>query len=182
MSAAPLGPGTTIGIVGGGQLGRMLAQAARQHGYGVAVFTGGGSGSPAGVLADREFSLNEDNAAACAEICRRLDGVPLAIELAAARMSALSPHQIAERLDNRFALLTKGTRTALPRQQTLRAAIDWSYELLAPDEQRLLRCLSVFRGGFTLEAVQALWSDGEERDQDALELLTHLLGLAQLSE
>jgi non-specific serine/threonine protein kinase len=126
-------------------------------------------------LADREFSLSEDNTAACAEICRRLDGVPLAIELAAARVSALSPHQIAERLDNRFALLVKGTRTALPRQQTLRATIDWSYELLTPEEQRLFRCLSVFRGGFSLEAVQALWSDGEERDQDALELLTHLV-------
>jgi non-specific serine/threonine protein kinase len=126
-------------------------------------------------LADREFSLNADNAAACAEICRRLDGVPLAIELAAARVSALSPHQIAERLDDRFALLTKGTRTALPRQQTLRAAIDWSYELLTPDEQRLFRCLAVFRGGFTLDAVQALWSDGDKRDQDALELLTHLV-------
>jgi non-specific serine/threonine protein kinase len=126
-------------------------------------------------LADREFSLSADNAAACAEICRRLDGVPLAIELAAARVSALSPHQIAERLDNRFALLVKGTRTALPRQQTLRAAIDWSYELLTPDEQRLFRRLSVFRGGFTLDAVQALWSDGDKRDQDALELLTHLV-------
>jgi non-specific serine/threonine protein kinase len=119
--------------------------------------------------------LGADNADACAEICRRLDGVPLAIELAAARVSALSPPQIAERLDDRLALLVKGTRTALPRQQTLRATIDWSYELLTPDEQRMFRCLSVFRGGFTLNAVQALWSDGEERDQDALELLTHLV-------
>jgi non-specific serine/threonine protein kinase len=126
-------------------------------------------------LADREFSLGGDNAAACAEICRRLDGVPLAIELAAARVSALSLRQIAERLDDRFALLVKGTRTALPRQQTLRAAIDWSYELLTPEEQLMLRCLSVFRGGFTLEAVQALWSDGDKSDQDALELLTHLV-------
>jgi non-specific serine/threonine protein kinase len=126
-------------------------------------------------LADREFSLSGDNAAACAEICRRLDGVPLAIELAAARVSALSPHQIAERLGDRFALLVKGTRTALPRQQTLRAAIDWSYELLTPEEQRFFRRLSVFRGGFTLDAVQALWSDGDKRDQDALELLTHLV-------
>jgi len=126
-------------------------------------------------LADREFSLNRDNAATCAEICRRLDGVPLAIELAAARVSALSPHQIAERLDDRFALLTKGTRTALPRQQTLRAAIDWSYELLTPEEQGLFRRLSVFLGGFTLDAVQALWSDGETPDQDALELLTRLV-------
>jgi non-specific serine/threonine protein kinase len=126
-------------------------------------------------LADRQFSLSGDNAAACAEICRRLDGVPLAIELAAARVSALSPRQIAERLDDRFALLVKGTRTAPPRQQTLRAAIDWSYELLTPDEQRMFRCLSVFRGGFTLEAVQALWSDGDKSDQDALDLLTQLV-------
>ncbi|UCD23550.1 MAG: TIR domain-containing protein [Gemmatimonadota bacterium] len=126
-------------------------------------------------LADREFSLNEDNAAACAEICRRLDGVPLAIELAAASVSALSPHQIAERLDDRLALLIKGTRTALPRQQTLRAAIDWSYELLTPEEQRFFRRLSVFRGGFTLDAVEALWSHEEKRDRDALELLTHLV-------
>jgi non-specific serine/threonine protein kinase len=126
-------------------------------------------------LTDREFSLNKDNAAACAEICRRLDGIPLAIELAAARVSALSPHQIAERLDDRFALLVKGTRTALPRQQTLRGAIDWSYELLTPEEQRMFRCLSVFRGGFTLEAVQGLWSDGDKSDQEALELLTHLV-------
>ena len=126
-------------------------------------------------LTDREFSLNKDNAAACAEICRRLDGMPLAIELAAARVSALSPHQIAERLDDRFALLVKGARTALPRQQTLRGAIDWSYELLTPEEQRMFRCLSVFRGGFTLEAVQALWSDGDKSDQEALELLTHLV-------
>jgi predicted ATPase len=126
-------------------------------------------------LADREFSLSKDNAAACAEICRRLDGVPLAIELAAASVSALSPHQIAERLDDRLALLVKGTRTALPRQQTLRAAIDWSYELLTPEEQRFFRRLSVFRGGFTLEAVEALWSHEERRDRDALELLTHLV-------
>ncbi|MEE8498723.1 MAG: adenylate/guanylate cyclase domain-containing protein [Acidimicrobiia bacterium] len=126
-------------------------------------------------LADREFSLTRDNAAACVEICRQLDGVPLAIELAAARVSALSPHQIAERLDNRLALLIKSTRTVLPRQQTLRAAIDWSYELLTPDEQRLLRCLAVFRGGFTLDAVEALWSDGEKLDPDALQLLTQLV-------
>ncbi|MDH3426445.1 MAG: adenylate/guanylate cyclase domain-containing protein, partial [Acidimicrobiia bacterium] len=92
-------------------------------------------------LADQEFSLSADNAAACAEICRRLDGVPLAIELAAARVSILSPHQIAERLDNRLSLLTKSARTALPRQQTLRAAIEWSYDLLEPDEQHLFRSL-----------------------------------------
>ena len=126
-------------------------------------------------LADREFSLSRDNAAACAEICRRLDGVPLAIELAAARVSGLSPHQIAERLNHRLALLVKGTRTALPRQQTLRAAIDWSYELLALDEQHLFRRLSVFRGGFTLDAVEAVGPDGEELERDSLGLLTQLV-------
>jgi predicted ATPase/class 3 adenylate cyclase len=126
-------------------------------------------------LADRGFSLSRDNAAACAEICHRLDGIPLAIELAAARVSALSPHQIAERLDDRFALLTKSARTALPRQQTLRAAIGWSYELLTSEEQQLFRRLAVFRGGFTLDAVQALWAEERDFDGDPLDLLTQLV-------
>ena len=86
-----------------------------------------------------------------AQICRRLDGIPLAIELAAARVRALSVEQIAARLDDRFRLLTGGSRTALPRQQTLRAAIDWSHDLLTP-ERALLRRLAVFAGGWTLEA------------------------------
>ncbi len=126
-------------------------------------------------LADREFSLSRDNAAACAEICDRLDGIPLAIELAAARVSALSPRQIAERLDDRLALLTKSARTALPRQQTLRAAIGWSYELLTGEEQQLFRRLAVFRGGFTLDAVQAVCADEEGPDGDPLDLLTQLV-------
>src|SRR5207302_1762279 len=98
------------------------------------------------------FTLNGSGLRALVDICCRLDGIPLAIELAAARMSALSVEQIAARLDDRFQLLTGGSRAALPRQQTLRATLDWSYELLSGPERTLLRRLSVFSGGFTLEA------------------------------
>ncbi|WP_051940698.1 ATP-binding protein [Phaeacidiphilus oryzae] len=93
---------------------------------------------------------------AAEEICTRLDGLPLAIELAAARLRMLSPQQIADRLDDRFRLLTSGARTVLPRQQTLRAVVDWSWELLDAEERRLLARLSVFVGGFTLEAAEAV--------------------------
>jgi predicted ATPase/transcriptional regulator with XRE-family HTH domain/Tfp pilus assembly protein PilF len=103
-----------------------------------------------------DFALTERNAGAVAQICTLLDGIPLAIELAAARVKVLTPEQIAARLDDRFALLTGGSRAALPRQQTLRALIDWSYDLLSHDEQWLLARLAVFRGGFTLEAVEAV--------------------------
>lgn len=102
------------------------------------------------------FTLTEDNAAAVAQICRRLDGIPLALELAAARVRLLRVEQIAARLDDRFALLTGGSRTASQRQQTLRGLIDWSYQLLSPSEQRLLRRLSVFPGGFMLAAAEAV--------------------------
>lgn len=85
-----------------------------------------------------------DDPAAVDEICRRLDGLPLAIELAAARLRLLSPRQIADRLDDRFRLLTSGSRTALPRQQTLRAVVDWSWDLLDEPEHAVLRRLSVF--------------------------------------
>src|SRR5262249_10271937 len=87
-------------------------------------------------------------APAVAEVCRRLDGIPLALELAAARVRGLSVEQLAARLDDRFRLLTGGARTAPRRQQTLRAAVDWSYDLLAADERALLRRLAVFAGGF----------------------------------
>jgi predicted ATPase/DNA-binding SARP family transcriptional activator len=97
-----------------------------------------------------------DDPEACAEICRRLDGLPLAIELAAARLRLLTPRQIADRLDDRFALLTSGARTALPRQQTLRAVVDWSWDLLDEDERTVLRRLSVFSGGCYLEAAEAV--------------------------
>ena len=102
------------------------------------------------------FALTEANAREVEQICQRLDGIPLAIELAAARVKALSTDQICARLDNRFRLLTGGSRTALPRQQTLRATIDWSYGLLSQAEQALLRSLSVFIGGWTLEAAEAV--------------------------
>src|SRR3712207_5940804 len=100
------------------------------------------------------FALTEENAPALARLCRRLDGLPLAIELAAARTRVLSVEQIAGRLDDDFRLLTGGCRTAPPRQQTLRATIDWSYDLLAEEEKVLFRRLSVFAGGFSLEAAE----------------------------
>jgi predicted ATPase/class 3 adenylate cyclase len=116
------------------------------------------------------FTLNEHNAAAVAQICRRLDGIPLALELAAARVTVFSAEQIATRLDDRFKLLTGGSRTALPRQQTLRAMIDWGYDLLSEDERTLLRKLSVFAGGWTFEAAEAVYME-----LDVLNLLTQLV-------
>ncbi len=103
--------------------------------------------------------LSDHEAPTVAEICRKLDGIPLAIEFAAARVATLGVFEVAARLNDRFALLTKGRRTALPRHQTLRAALDWSYELLPEPEQRLLRRLAVFSGGFTLKAATAVMSD-----------------------
>jgi non-specific serine/threonine protein kinase len=122
------------------------------------------------------FALTAQNAAAVALICRRLDGMPLAIELAAAWVRLLAPEQIAARLDNRFALLTAGNRTALiPRHQALRATIDWSHDLLAEQERALFYRLSVFAGGFTLEAAEAIGAgDGIEK-RDMLDLLSRLV-------
>ncbi|MEU5031422.1 AfsR/SARP family transcriptional regulator [Streptomyces milbemycinicus] len=100
-----------------------------------------------------------DTSAAVAEICRRLDGLPLAIELAAARLRLLTPRQIADRLDDRFRLLTSGSRTLLPRQQTLRAVVDWSWELLDERERTVLRRASVFAGGWGLSAAEAVCAD-----------------------
>jgi non-specific serine/threonine protein kinase len=102
------------------------------------------------------FTLTRDNAAVATQICRRLDGLPLAIELAAARASALTVEEIGARLDDRFALLTSAPRTALPRHRTLRAALDWSHDLLTDPERALFRRLAVFAGGFTLEAAAYL--------------------------
>jgi predicted ATPase/transcriptional regulator with XRE-family HTH domain len=102
------------------------------------------------------FDLTVDNAMAIVQICRRLDGIPLAIELAAARTSLLAPREIAARLDDRFQLLSVGPRTVPPRQQTLRAALDWSHDLLSPPEQALLRRLSVLADGWMLDAAEAL--------------------------
>src|SRR6185503_430678 len=99
-----------------------------------------------------DFTLTDENAATVVEICTRLDGLPLAIELAAARTRLLSPQAILPRLEHALALLTGGRRDLPARQQTLRSAIDWSYDLLSQAEQRLFRRLSIFSGGFTLEA------------------------------
>ncbi|MGH2521643.1 MAG: tetratricopeptide repeat protein, partial [Anaerolineales bacterium] len=106
-----------------------------------------------------DFALTEANANAIVQTCQRLDGIPLAIELAAVRVRAMSVEQIAARLDDRFRLLTGGSRTALPRQQTLRALIDWSWDLLSEAERALLHRLSVFWGGWTLEAAEAICDD-----------------------
>jgi predicted ATPase len=114
------------------------------------------------------FTLTDDNTPAVVEICHQLDGIPLALELAAARIKILSPSQILERLDDRFRLLTGGLRTALPRQQTLKALIDWSYDLLDEDEQRLLCDLAVFAGGCTVEAVAAITANDDEFVRAAL--------------
>jgi predicted ATPase/class 3 adenylate cyclase len=123
--------------------------------------------------AEPRFHVTKDNASSIAQICSRLDGIPLAIELAAARVKLFTPEQIAARLDDRFKLLTGGSRTALPRQQTLRALIDWSYQTLNETEQRALRRLAVFSGGWTIEAAEAVV--GEE------EALDGLLGLVNKS-
>ncbi|WP_260326532.1 AAA family ATPase [Streptomyces sp. TLI_185] len=108
-----------------------------------------------GAAARPGFRVGEDPEA-CAEICRRLDGLPLAVELAAARLRMLTPRQIADRLDDRFRLLTSGSRTVLPRQQTLRAVVDWSWDLLDEEEREVLRRLSVFAGGCDLAAAEAV--------------------------
>jgi predicted ATPase len=124
------------------------------------------------------FELANENASFVAQICSRLDGIPLAIELAAARVKILTPEQIVARLDDRFHLLTGGSRTALPRQQTLRAMIDWSYSLLNDQEKTLFRRLAVFIGGWTLEAAEAVCPDVEPGGilpHDILDLMTHLV-------
>jgi predicted ATPase len=127
------------------------------------------------VLAQPHFAVTDENANAVAQICSRLDGIPLAIELAAARVKVLKAEQIAERLNDRFRLLTGGSRTALPRQQTLRALIDWSYDLLSENEKLLLRRLAVFMGGCTLEAAEQVCNDGHIHAEDVLDLLIHLV-------
>ena len=109
-----------------------------------------------------DFKVTNENAPALAQICHRLDGIPLAIELAAGKIRVLGVEQIARRLDDRFKLLTGGRRTALERHQTLRAAVDWSYNLLPPDEQTLFRRLAVFLDGWTLEAVEAICGVGTD--------------------
>ncbi|HET7090226.1 MAG TPA: tetratricopeptide repeat protein, partial [Anaerolineae bacterium] len=122
-----------------------------------------------------DFSVTDANALAVAQICHRLDGIPLALELAAARARAMTVEHIATRLDDRFRLLTGGSRTALPRHQTLSALIDWSYGLLSEAERALFRRLSVFAGGFTLQATESVCKgEGIEEDQ-IFDLLLHLV-------
>jgi predicted ATPase len=122
------------------------------------------------------FALDAANAAAVAAVSVRLDGIPLALELAAARLGSLSVTEISSRLDQRFRLLTGGNRTALPRHQTLRALIDWSYDLLHPGEQIMLGRLSVFAGGWTLEAAEAVTSADDAGEWQVLDHLAALVG------
>jgi predicted ATPase/class 3 adenylate cyclase len=121
------------------------------------------------------FTLTERNVGSVVEICRRLDGLALALELAAPKLAVLDPQQLAARLDERFRLLTGGKRTALPRQRTLRALIDWSYDLLDEREQKLFRQLSIFAGGWTLEAAAAVCCDDGTDEWEIFELLSALV-------
>jgi predicted ATPase len=127
-------------------------------------------------LAQPDFKLTMENAASVAQICSRLDGIPLALELAAARVNLFSTAQIAARLDDRFHLLTGGSRTALPRQQTLRASIDWSWNLISDPERALLRRLTVFASGWTLEAVESVCiGQGDIEPREVSELMIQLV-------
>jgi predicted ATPase/class 3 adenylate cyclase len=123
---------------------------------------------------DSRFTISDDNASIVAEICRRLDGIPLAIELAAARVKVLSIPNLAQRLDDRFRILTGGSRTALPRQKTLVALIDWSYGLLTPQEQILFNRVSVFAGGFSLNATTVVCAGAGIGEDEILDLLALL--------
>jgi predicted ATPase/class 3 adenylate cyclase len=126
------------------------------------------------LLVRSDFQVTQENAATLVSICHRLDGIPLAIELAAARVRSLSLEEIDRKLDHRFSILTGGSRAALPRQQTLRSLIDWSYDLLNDEERRLLRGLAVFAGGWTLEAAEEVCAGDGAQDPDVLDLLSSL--------
>jgi predicted ATPase len=123
---------------------------------------------------NKSFALTDDDAFMIGEICRHLDGLPLAIELAAARVKVLSIDSLAHRLDDRFSLLTGGSRTALPRQRALTALIDWSYDLLTPQEQTLFTRLAIFAGSFSLEAVEVVCSGEGIEDVEILDLIASL--------
>jgi predicted ATPase len=125
--------------------------------------------------ANSRFSPSRRGAAATAAICRRLDGIPLAIELAAARSAALGTAEVASRLDDRFQLLTNGLRTALPRHQTLRATLDWSYELLPEPERVVLRRLAIFAGNFTLAAASAVAASDKITTSDVIDCVAKLI-------
>ncbi|MBC7806125.1 MAG: tetratricopeptide repeat protein, partial [Akkermansiaceae bacterium] len=127
------------------------------------------------VQANPAFRLDRRNALAVVDVCQQLDGIPLAIELAAARLRSLSVGDVQTRLTDRFRLLNNGSRSALPRQQTLRAALDWSYKLLSGEEQVLLNRLSLFTGGWTLEAAEKVGPDDDADAWDVLDTLTALV-------
>lgn len=127
------------------------------------------------VASQPDFEVTEENASDVVQVCRRLDGIPLAIELAAALMKMLTVEQIAARLDDRFRLLTGGARMALPHNQTLLATMDWSYDLLSKTERTVLRRLSVFAGGWTLEAAEAICSEDGIDAADVLNLQARLV-------
>ncbi|WP_112725835.1 BTAD domain-containing putative transcriptional regulator [Micromonospora noduli] len=126
------------------------------------------------VAVRRDLAVDDLTLSTMARICRALDGMPLAIELAAARLRTMSIDQLARRLDDRFRLLTGGSRTALPRHRTLRAVVDWSWELLTDAERAVLRRLSVFSGGVSLEAAERVCAGDEVEPEDVLELVTAL--------
>jgi predicted ATPase/DNA-binding CsgD family transcriptional regulator len=132
--------------------------------------------------ASGSFELTDGNRAAVVDVCRRLDGLPLAIELAAVRTRALSPDQIRDRLSDRFSLLTSGNRAALPRHQTLRTTIEWSYDLLAPAERTMLMRLCVFAGRYTLDDVEAVCCADDLPATQALDLLSSLLDKSLLGK
>lgn len=125
--------------------------------------------------ADSRFELTEDNLQPVVDVCRRLDGLPLALELAAARASVLSPHEICERLDRLFDVLSAGSQGSVPRHATMRAAIDWSYELLSAQARTLFDRLAIFRGSFTLETATGVCTDEQILPRDVLELLSSLI-------
>jgi predicted ATPase len=121
------------------------------------------------------FGLTRENAGAAARVCQKLDGIPLAIELATARMGALAVEQVAQRLEASLDVLKSASRTAEPRQQTLRATLDWSHNLLSGAERAFFRRLSIFAGGWTLEAAEAVCSGGGIEQDDVLDLLGGLV-------
>jgi non-specific serine/threonine protein kinase len=127
-------------------------------------------------LSNSSFNVSAgDDCSKLVSICHRLDGIPLAIELAAPRLRSMSITELHRRLDDLFSVLTSGSRTNLPRQRTLRSLIDWSYDLLTSDERRVLQRLSVFAGGWTAEAAEQVCAGEGIRAEDVLELLTSLI-------
>ena len=148
--------------------GRLTAEEAMRHGA-IALFV------ERAIAATESFRLTDENATVVARLCNRLDGIALAIELAAPRLKALSLEQLEAKLSERFRILTGGSRTALPRQQTMRALVDWSYDLLTDDEKTLFRRVAVFGGGWSLDAASAICSDEMIEEWAVLDLLQSLV-------